>query len=197
MKFIGVTGGVGAGKSTVLTYLQEHYHCRVVLADDLAKSMMQPGSICYTALVTLLQPYQVLDEQGNIEKEAMARLLFSDDAVRTQVNHIVHPAVKKSILQQVKEAREQGELDYFFFEAALLLEEHYDEVCDELWYIYASKEERRMRLKRDRGYSDAKIDGIFASQMSEEAFRSACAYVIDSSGTMEETQAQVRAILDA
>ena len=104
MKFIGVTGGVGAGKSTVLTYLQEHYHCRVVLADDLAKSMMQPGSICYTALVTLLQPYQVLDEQGNIEKEAMARLLFSDDAVRTQVNQIVHPAVKKSILQQVKEA---------------------------------------------------------------------------------------------
>lgn len=197
MKFIGVTGGVGAGKSTVLTYLQEHYHCRVVLADDLAKSMMQPGSICYTALTTLLQPYQVLDEQGNIEKEAMARLLFSDVTVRTQVNHIVHPAVKKSILQQVKEAREQGELDYFFFEAALLLEEHYDEVCDELWYIYASKEERRMRLKRDRGYSDAKIDGIFASQMSEEAFRSACAHVIDSSGTMEETQAQVRAILDA
>ena len=88
-------------------------------------------------------------------------------------------------------------LDYFFFEAALLLEEHYDEVCDELWYIYASKEERRMRLKRDRGYSDAKIDAIFASQMSEEAFRSACAHVIDSSGTMEETQAQVRAILDA
>ena len=139
----------------------------------------------------------MLDEQGNIEKEAMARLLFSDDDIRTQVNQIVHPAVKKSILQQVKEAREQGELDYFFFEAALLLEEHYDEVCDELWYIYASKEERRMRLKRDRGYSDAKIDGIFASQMSEEAFRSACAHVIDSSGTMEETQAQVRAILDA
>ena len=54
-----------------------------------------------------------------------------------------------------------------------------------------------MRLKRDRGYSDAKIDAIFASQMSEEAFRSACAHVIDSSGTMEETQAQVRAILDA
>ena len=76
-------------------------------------------------------------------------------------------------------------------------EEFKNEVCDELWYIYASKEERRMRLKRDRGYSDAKIDAIFASQMSEEAFRSACAHVIDSSGTMEETQAQVRAILDA
>ena len=54
-----------------------------------------------------------------------------------------------------------------------------------------------MRLKRDRGYSDAKIDAIFASQMSEEAFRSVCAHVIDSSGTMEETQAQVRTILDA
>ena len=52
-----------------------------------------------------------------------------------------------------------------------------------------------MRLKRDRGYTDEKIDQIFASQMPEKAFRQACAYVIDSSGSMEGTQAQVRQIL--
>lgn len=95
----------------------------------------------------------------------------------------------------IKEARNQGRLDYFFFEAALLLEDHYEEVCDELWYIYASEDERRMRLKRDRGYTDEKIDQIFASQMPEKAFRQACAHVIDSSGSMEGTQAQVRQIL--
>ena len=98
-------------------------------------------------------------------------------------------------MEQVKEARKQGNLDYFFFEAALLLEDHYEEVCDELWYIYASEDERRMRLKRDRGYTDEKIDQIFASQMPEEAFRQVCVHVIDSSGSMEETQAQVRQIL--
>ena len=179
MKFIGITGGVGAGKSTVLAYLKENYKCHIALADDLAKSLMEPGSICYGALVDLLSPYQVFDGAGRIEKESMARLLFSKEEVRAQV----------------KEARNQGRLDYFFFEAALLLEDHYEEVCDELWYIYASEDERRMRLKRDRGYTDEKIDQIFASQMPEKAFRQACAHVIDSSGSMEGTQAQVRQIL--
>ena len=190
MKFIGITGGVGAGKSTVLAYLRENYKCHIALADDLAKSLMEPGSICYGALVDLLNPYQVFDGSGRIDKESMARLLFSQGEVRTQVNDIVHPAVRESVLEQVKEARKQGNLDYFFFEAALLLEDHYEEVCDELWYIYASEDERRMRLKRDRGYTDEKIDQIFASQMPEEAFRQACVHVIDSSGSMEETQAQ-------
>ena len=195
MKFIGITGGVGAGKSTVLAYLKENYKCHIALADDLAKSLMEPGSICYGALVDLLSHYQVFDGAGRIEKESMARLLFSKEEVRAQVNAIVHPAVKECVLAQVKEARNQGRLDYFFFEAALLLEDHYEEVCDELWYIYASEDERRMRLKRDRGYTDEKIDQIFASQMPEKAFRQACAHVIDSSGSMEGTQAQVRQIL--
>ncbi len=64
----------------------------------------------------------------------------------------------------------QGGLDYFFFEAALLLEDHYEEVCDELWYIYASEDERRMRLKRDRGYTDEKIDRIFANRCRRKPF---------------------------
>ena len=72
MKFIGITGGVGAGKSTVLAYLKENYKCHIALADDLAKSLMEPGSICYGALVDLLSPYQVFDGAGRIEKESMA-----------------------------------------------------------------------------------------------------------------------------
>lgn len=68
MKFIGITGGVGAGKSTVLAYLKENYKCHIALADDLAKSLMEPGSICYGALVDLLSPYQVFDGAGRIEK---------------------------------------------------------------------------------------------------------------------------------
>ena len=130
MKFIGITGGVGAGKSTVLAYLKENYKCHIALADDLAKSLMEPGSICYGALVDLLSPYQVFDGAGRIEKESMARLLFSKEEVRAQVNAIVHPAVKECVLAQVKAARNLGRLDYFFFEAALLLEDHYEELCD-------------------------------------------------------------------
>lgn len=92
MKFIGITGGVGAGKSTVLAYLKENYKCHIALADDLAKSLMEPGSICYGALVDLLSPYQVFDGAGRIEKESMARLLF-------QKKRCAHRSMPLSILR--------------------------------------------------------------------------------------------------
>lgn len=143
MKFIGITEVSVPGKSTVLAYLKENYKCHIALADDLAKSLMEPGSICYGALVDLLSPYQVFDGAGRIEKESMARLLFSKEEVRAPGQcHCPILPVKECVLAQVKEARNQGRLDYFFFEAALLLEDHYEEVCDELWYIYASEDER-------------------------------------------------------
>ncbi|HBA63793.1 MAG TPA: dephospho-CoA kinase, partial [Lachnospiraceae bacterium] len=77
-------------------------------------------------------------------------------------------------------------------EAALLIEDKYDEICDELWYIYAGEEIRRERLKKSRGYSDEKIDSIFASQLSEEVFRSHCDVIIDNSGVFSQTKEQIR-----
>ena len=76
-------------------------------------------------------------------------------------------------------------------EAALLIEEHYDEICDELWYINTSRENRRARLKESRGYSDAKVDQIFASQLSEEEYERHCKVVIDNNGLPEQTFAQI------
>ena len=81
-------------------------------------------------------------------------------------------------------------------EAALLIEEHYDEICDELWYIYTSEENRRARLKQSRGYSDEKISEMFESQLCENEYRRHCKVVIDNNGTTEETIAQVRTIIE-
>lgn len=68
----------------------------------------------------------------------------------------MHPAVKEYVLHVLEQEKEEGRLRYLVLEAALLIEEHYDEICDELWYIYTSEENRRARLKRSRGYSDEK-----------------------------------------
>ena len=73
--------------------------------------------------------------------------------------------------------------------------EHYDEICDELWYIYTTEENRRARLKASRGYSDAHVDRIFASQLSEEEYRRHCRVVIDNNGTLEETLTQTEEAL--
>lgn len=87
--------------------------------------------------------------------------------------------------------REGGVRKLLVLEAALLIEEHYDEICDELWYIYTDREIRRERLKISRGYSDAKINQIFASQLSEDAYRKNCQLVINNDGRIEQTLAQI------
>lgn len=76
----------------------------------------------------------------------------------------MHPLVKQEIITKITNNRIEGKLDYTFVEAALLLDDHYDIFCDEVWYIDAGEDIRRKRLKDNRGYSDEKINNIFASQ---------------------------------
>ena len=196
MKFIGITGGVGAGKSAILDFIREHYRAKVVLADDLAKELMEPGTAFHKKLLEAFGGDGVFDETGVMDREKMAALLFTKPKKRQEMNAIVHPAVKEEILRQVAEEREKGELSYFFLEAALLIEEHYDAICDELWYIYTSEEKRRQRLEQNRGYSPERIERMMASQLPEQVFFEHCAVVIDNNGTPEEAIRQVTEILD-
>ncbi len=114
-----------------------------------------------------------------------------------QVNHIIHPAVKEYLLNRLKTARVKGEAELFFVEAALLVECGYGGLVDEMWYIYADEETRRRRLSQSRGYSGERIDQIMDSQLSEQAFRNACDFVIDNSGALEESFRQIDRKLEA
>ena len=190
MKLIGITGGVGAGKSAILSYLQENFNCRVELADLIAHKVKEPGQPCYDALVELLGK-DVLNEDGTIHKGKMADIIFNDDEKLEAVNALIHPAVKKYFLAEVEKERKIGEIDYFFLEAALLIEDGYEKILDELWYIYASEETRAKRLMESRGYSEEKVKNIMAEQLSEEEFRAHCAFVIDNNHTLENTYQQI------
>ncbi|MGN0342047.1 MAG: dephospho-CoA kinase [Roseburia sp.] len=195
MKFIGITGGVGAGKSEILKYLGSREDTRVMLADEIARTLCEPGQRCNEKLQQIFAGDQVFDAHGNMDRGRMAAVIFADGEKRRQMNEIVHPAVKEYVLEQYRIFQENDGIRYLFLEAALLIEEHYDEICHELWYIYTSRENRRKRLIASRGYSDGKIDEIFASQLSEEEYRSHCVRVIDNNGTTDETISQVEEIL--
>lgn len=191
MRFIGITGGVGAGKSEILAYLKKRKDTRVLLADEIAHDLMLPGSECYERICTRFPDESLRDEKGMLQKEQLAKVIFQDAANREAMNEIVHPAVKEYVKEVFGEEQRKGQLKYLFLEAALLIEEQYDKICDELWYIYTSEENRRIRLKESRGYSDAKIDAIFASQLTEEEFKKACKVVIDNNGSREELYKQI------
>lgn len=194
MKTIGITGGVGAGKSAIIDYIAENYNCRIIKADNLAHELEMPGNICYIQLIELLGE-DILANDNTIDKAKMAAKIFADKTLLDKVNGIVHPAVKDYIINAISEERANNKIDYFFLEAALLIEEGYDAILDELWYIRADESIRRQRLKASRGYTDAKIDSILASQKSDDEFISKCKVVIDNSAYLENSYRQIDSYL--
>ena len=196
MRLIGITGGVGAGKSEILSFIKKHYNCKIYLADEVAHLVQQPGEACYDAIVTLLGE-DILSDDGTIHRGRMAEAIFGNADLLAGVNAIVHPAVKKYLTNAVKTAREEGNTELFFIEAALLIECGYKDFVDEMWYIHASDEVRRNRLMKNRGYTGDKITRIMESQLSEVLFRKNADFVIDNSGTLKEAYQQIIRRLEA
>ncbi len=192
---IGITGGVGSGKSAVLSYLKETTRCRVFYSDEEAKKLYLPGSLVFDRIVEAAGS-DILDEKGELQRELFAARLFEDRDLRDRINSIVHPAVKGLILDNMAMERAEGKHDFFFVEAALLIECGYETLLDELWYVYASENVRRQRLKDTRGYSEEKIQGILDSQLSDKEYRSHCRRVIDNDGSMEEMHAGIDKIIE-
>ena len=190
MRVIGITGGVGAGKSKVLDYLEEKYNCRVIMADKVAHMLEEKGQKCYEELTALLGE-EILAPNKSIDKQKMARVIFSDRDLLNKVNNIVHPAVKAYIVKTIEDKRIEGRLDFLFIEAALLIEDGYDVIVDELWYINSDVDVRRDRLKSTRAYSDEKIDEIIQKQLSEEEFRKHCKVIIDNNGSFANACKQI------
>ena len=194
MKTIGITGGVGAGKSAVLEYLADNYNCVIIMTDDVAKGLYTKGSKTYEMMIALIGE-DIVDETGEIDKKKLADIIFSNANKRMAVNSIVHPAVKQEVITRITNNKIAGRLDYTFVESALLLTEHYDVFCDEVWYIDTSEDIRRQRLKESRGYSDEKINNILKSQQALENIKDKCSYCIDNNKDLEYTFRQIQNIL--
>ena len=111
MQVIGITGGVGAGKSAILEYLEENYKVKVLVADRIAQMLMDPDTDCYQKLMKFL-PVEVYNEDETINRIALAEHIFRSEELRHRVNHVVHPAVKEYILKQIEEQRKMGVLDF-------------------------------------------------------------------------------------
>ena len=196
MKAIGITGGVGAGKTAIITFIEKEYNCKVLLADQVAHELKEQGKECYHQLVNLMGT-SILNTNNDIDNYKMSELIFNDAPLLKKVNEIIHPSVKAYIRIELQKAREENQLDYFFVEAALLIEEEYNLLLDEIWYIYVEESIRRKRLIEGRDYSNAKIDAIFLKQLTDDEFRKHCITVIDNSYALENSYLQIRKKLEA
>ena len=199
---IGVTGGVGSGKSEILKYLDQNYNCRILMSDNAAKDLEQPGGPLYEPLVKLLsekggadgQRGELLMEDGAINKQEMAARIFADPALLQKINELVHPAVNRYILEEIDRERKASEHEFFILESALLIENGYDKILDSMWYIYCEESVRSERLRQSRGYSDEKIRSIMDRQVSEDVFRAHCDTVIDNTGEFDAETGAARQV---
>ena len=182
---------MGAGKSAVLDYLATKPGVRVMLADEIAHELMEPGTDCYEQIRKTFPNEDIYKEDGHFDRMKLAKVIFSDEKKRVQMNEIVHPAVKRYVIAEADRGRQEGKPVLLVLEAALLIEEHYDEICDELWYIYTREDVREARLMESRGYSREKVQQIFASQLKEAEYRRHCSIVIDNNAGLAEMQHQI------
>lgn len=190
MKIIGITGGVGAGKTHILSYIEKKYKARIIKTDETAEFVRTPGHPGYEKIVELLGT-EILNEDKTIDKKKMAAIIFADSEKLKKINEIMHPAVNQYVAEEIEKERKKNKVQYFFIESALLIENHYDEICDELWYIDTKAEVRRERLKQARGYSDEKISDIMSKQLPEEEFKKYCQVILDNNGKKEDVYEQI------
>lgn len=188
---IGITGGVGAGKSVVLSMLREHFHAEIIQADLVARELMEPGRASYRQVAAHFGK-EILAEDGTIDRTALASLVFCNPQLLEELNGLTHPEVKKEITRRIEEIQKRGTASCIALEAALLIEGGYEAMLDSLWYIYADKETRLRRLEENRGYSREKSHSIMEQQLGEEEFRTHCDVVIDNSHDREMLYRQLK-----
>ena len=197
MKIIGITGGVGGGKSSILNFISAHYIAEIYYADDIAKELELPGTIVYDRLVEMFGK-EILDNDFDhaIDRKKFAAILYEDPKKLEMVNEIIHPAVEQYIITKIRNAVKMHETELFFIEAALLIEKGYNNIVNEMWYIYADDETRIKRLMESRGYTRKKALSIMENQLSDQDFRDNSDVIIDNTTSLEDACAQVKKHLE-
>ena len=190
MKVVGVTGGVGSGKSEVLRVLEEQFNCGIIRTDDVAKDLCEPGQVSYNLIVEAFGK-DILDNEGFIDRPKLASIVFSDEEKLNVLNACTHPQVYQWVRETVAKWTAEGKYSMIAVESALPEKLKEMEVCESLWYVYVKPEIRRERLRISRGYSEEKMDAMFASQLPDSLFIENCQVIIDNNLDIENIEKQL------
>lgn len=186
---IGVMGGVGSGKSTVLNYLENNYEANIIEADKVAKEVMLPGNDVYNEIVKTF-PEVIVD--NNIDSKKLAEIVFNNKEQLEKLNSITHPGAVKEIVSRIKSSKNR----IIVVESAILLGSGVEQYCDELWFVFCNRDTRIKRLIQTRGYSKEKCISVIESQPADEEYNKAADEFIDNSYSEENTREQIDLILN-
>jgi len=188
---MGLTGGIASGKSAVGAMLREEGF-RVLDADRLAHQLIEPGQPAYDEVVREFGR-QILDPDGGVNRAKLGAIVFADRAKLDRLNALLHLKVAEAMRLKFDEWERKGARDAAFAEAALIVEAGLQRELDGLVVVWCRPEQQVERL-RDRGMSEAEARQRISLQMASEEKLLYATEKIDCSGSLEETQRQVRSL---
>ena len=192
MKVIELTGGVGAGKSRILELLRDRYGAKILKADETARGLQKKGQPGYEKIVNTFGT-GILGPDGELDREKLASLIFTDEAAREKINEIIHPLVWKQIHESVRTAREEG--GALFVVETAIPDQNPDDIYDEVWYVYTLDDIRIRRLMESRGYSGKRCQAMMDSQPGLGDYRQKASRVIHNGGSWADTKRQLQGFL--
>ena len=188
---MGLTGGIGSGKSTVARFFEE-LGVPVVDADRVAREVVEPGTEGLAEIVAAFGE-GVLDEDGRLDRAALGRRVFADPAARRQLESILHPRIGALSMERLMAHSREGH-PYALYEAALLVENGSHSMMGELVVVAVDEATQLARVKARDGLDDDAARARIASQLPLSDKVAVADYVIRNDGSLEETRARVEEV---
>ncbi len=194
MLLIGLTGGVASGKSTVSRILQEE-GAYIIDADQIARELVTPKSPVSQELAQAFGR-DILQQDGSVDRKKLAARIFLNPEQRSLLNRILHPRIRETICQRVREVGKSDPGAIVIVDAALLIEVGWHQEVDEVIVVTSRTEQQIERLKKRDGLAPEQAQRILAAQMAQEEKLKVADFVIPNEGSLEETIRKTREIFD-
>lgn len=194
MKVLGIVGGIGAGKTTVVTTIAQLHPTYVIGADEIGHQLLLKEGKAYEQVIEAFGP-QILDEDGQIVRARLGAIVFGDEDKLSQLNQITHPLIYSEVASQLQWCKTQAKWDFIIVDAALLIEIGLIQLVDSVIGVYASEEIRIERIMKRGGGTLEEAQKRIASQKPWEMFQKVSHFVIDNSFSYQTTKEKIQEIL--
>ena len=192
VRVIGLTGGIGSGKSTVADIL-EALGAKIIRADSVGHEVYRPRTQGWQR-VTEAFGRDVLAPDGSIDRQKLGAIVFSDAHARARLNAIVHPLIAAEIRRRIEAHRAAGSLEPIVVEAAVLIEAGWISLVDEVWLVVADRDVVIDRLGKQRRLAPEEARVRIAAQLGDAERQRYAHVVIRNTGSLEELREQVRTL---
>jgi dephospho-CoA kinase len=192
MLTIGLTGGIGSGKSTVAQILGE-FGAPIFDADKVAHTTYAPGAPAYDAVIAAFGKDVVADDR-TIDRKKLGAIVFGSPERLNKLTSIVWPATRESIRRNVADLRASGAKLPIIVEAAILIEANWQPLFDEIWLVRASREQVVARIESQRGLKPAETEARIRAQLSDEERSKHATLVIENNGSLGDLRGLLKTV---